>query len=51
MSVGYPGLSYSSPKVVQMRDYVAAASDDVNLVFVVFKCLMSCRFFESLGSM
>ncbi|ONK81337.1 uncharacterized protein A4U43_C01F27950 [Asparagus officinalis] len=29
------GLSYSSEKMVQMRDYVAAASDDVNLVFVV----------------
>lgn len=29
------GLSHSSLKVVQMRDYVAAASDDVNLVFVV----------------
>jgi len=51
MSDGYPGLSYSSPKVVQMRDYVAAASDDVNLVFVVCKHLMSCRFYESLCSM
>lgn len=29
------GLSYSSPKVVQLRDYVAAASDYANLVFVV----------------
>jgi len=29
------GLSYSSPKVVQLRDYVAASSDDANLVFVV----------------
>ncbi|KAJ6845527.1 ribosomal RNA small subunit methyltransferase nep-1 [Iris pallida] len=29
------GLSRSSEKMVQMRDYVAAASDDVNLVFVV----------------
>ncbi|KAG9450034.1 hypothetical protein H6P81_009999 [Aristolochia fimbriata] len=29
------GLSHSSEKLVQMRDYVAAASDDVDLVFVV----------------
>lgn len=29
------GLSYSSPKVVQLKDYVAAASDDDTLVFVV----------------
>ncbi|XP_020573612.1 ribosomal RNA small subunit methyltransferase nep-1 [Phalaenopsis equestris] len=29
------GLSYSSNKLVHVRDYVAAASDDVNLVFVV----------------
>ncbi|KAK8939995.1 hypothetical protein KSP40_PGU009204 [Platanthera guangdongensis] len=29
------GLSYSSDKVVRMSDYVAAASDNVNLVFVV----------------
>ncbi|PKA53861.1 hypothetical protein AXF42_Ash011341 [Apostasia shenzhenica] len=29
------GLSYSSDKVVLMHDYVAAASDDVSLVFVV----------------
>ncbi|KAL0917464.1 hypothetical protein M5K25_012526 [Dendrobium thyrsiflorum] len=29
------GLSYSSDKLVQVRDYVAAASDNVNLVFVV----------------
>lgn len=29
------GLSRSSEKVVHMRDYVAAASDDINLVFVV----------------
>ncbi|KAL6011008.1 hypothetical protein ACLOJK_001452 [Asimina triloba] len=28
-------LSYSSEKLVQMRDYVAAASDDIDLVFVV----------------
>ncbi|ERM99248.1 ribosomal RNA small subunit methyltransferase NEP1 [Amborella trichopoda] len=29
------GLSYSSPKVVQLHDYVTDAKDDVNLVFVV----------------
>ncbi|KAI3913235.1 hypothetical protein MKW92_028755 [Papaver armeniacum] len=29
------GLSYSSTKLVQLRDYVNAASDDMNLVFVV----------------
>ncbi|KAJ8622996.1 hypothetical protein MRB53_031525 [Persea americana] len=29
------GFSYSSEKLVQLRDYVAAASDDVDLVFVV----------------
>eukprot|EP00262_Sarcandra_glabra_P001980 TRINITY_DN12178_c0_g1_i2.p1 TRINITY_DN12178_c0_g1~~TRINITY_DN12178_c0_g1_i2.p1 ORF type:complete len:259 (+),score=48.60 TRINITY_DN12178_c0_g1_i2:171-947(+) len=29
------GLSHSSEKLVQLRDYVAASSDDVNLVFVV----------------
>ncbi|KMZ60494.1 Ribosomal RNA small subunit methyltransferase NEP1 [Zostera marina] len=29
------GFSYSSEKLVKMRDYVAAASDDVPLVFVV----------------
>ncbi|KAF9626051.1 hypothetical protein IFM89_030719 [Coptis chinensis] len=29
------GLSYSSEKLVQLQDYVAAASNDVNLVFVV----------------
>ncbi|KAH7682712.1 rRNA small subunit pseudouridine methyltransferase Nep1 protein [Dioscorea alata] len=29
------GLSYSSEKLVQLKDYVAAASDDATLVFVV----------------
>ncbi|XP_077244041.1 nucleolar essential protein-like protein [Tasmannia lanceolata] len=29
------GLSHSSEKLVQLRDYVAAASDDATLVFVV----------------
>ncbi|KAI3916683.1 hypothetical protein MKW92_006871 [Papaver armeniacum] len=29
------GLSHSSSKLVQLRDYVNAASDDMNLVFVV----------------
>ncbi|CAN6460802.1 unnamed protein product [Victoria cruziana] len=29
------GLSYSSQKLVQMSNYVASISDDVNLVFVV----------------
>lgn len=29
------GLSYSSDKLVKMRDYVATASDDTDLVFVV----------------
>lgn len=31
------GLSYSSDKLVKMRDYVATASDDTDLVFVVCK--------------
>ncbi|CBI24999.3 unnamed protein product, partial [Vitis vinifera] len=29
------GFSYSSEKSIPMRDYVAAVSDDVDLVFVV----------------
>ncbi|KAL7169213.1 hypothetical protein ACSBR2_034286 [Camellia fascicularis] len=29
------GFSYSSEKLVDIRDYVAAVSDDVNFVFVV----------------
>ncbi|KAI3918855.1 hypothetical protein MKW98_017303 [Papaver atlanticum] len=29
------GLSHSSPKLVQLKEYVNAASDDMNLVFVV----------------
>ncbi|RWR93985.1 Ribosomal biogenesis [Cinnamomum micranthum f. kanehirae] len=29
------GFSYSSEKLVQLRDYVAAASNDIDLVFVV----------------
>lgn len=29
------GFSYSSEKLVDLRDYVAAISDDVTLVFVV----------------
>ncbi|KAL1367600.1 hypothetical protein AAHE18_02G062700 [Arachis hypogaea] len=33
------GLSVSSPKAVQINDYVATANHDENLVFVVFLCL------------
>lgn len=34
------GLSYSSDKLVKMRDYVAGSSDDTDLVFVVYKYLL-----------
>ncbi|KAI7981988.1 Ribosomal RNA small subunit methyltransferase NEP1 [Camellia lanceoleosa] len=42
------GFSYISEKLVDIRDYVAAVSDDVNFVFVTF--LFSSNFLRSSGS-
>lgn len=45
ISVYMSGFSYSSEKLVKMRDYVAAVEDDVNLVFVVCSGVTSFNFY------